>query len=826
MQNTDLLYLLLPGIHTEAGAEFYDFTERCAVRADGCYALEISGDFPAALVMFEIELRPDAFDYDTLYCELSEYPSGEYVKTGPWDLSMDAPVRMQVPTLDVHWRGEHYGNLWFEMPSPEDIREQRIGGTFALLFEQSGPQTIRIVVPDYERHRLDFTMVEQIAIRLDNRDIPQITPRPEWAPDTPWLLLGDHHPADWPALRQTTAGAKFWQAMAEETRQYFASGASTVRGAMTLCNAAFMALAGDETALEQLVALLQQRRQSDDFLANTQMPIKDGRLRWSEETRWLMGHGWNDYGFAWVLLENACVYQWLKDRLPKEITGWLKQNLLRYGRELYRFGVFQRQYTGAQGIILNNHAFVPYWAVGALGAVFLREEPEAQAWLDFAFGRLREGAVQLRDAAVCPNHLIWGATFQYQLIEFMRAITGEDHRDSPYFKNIPTALWRHRYFHKAAGFPQIKRYYELLTAACYASQLDNAEAQWYYQLLRRKEQTSPDPLPASFLNILWHSDKPGVQPEEKVKNSSILFRDASYALLQTNYERPRFAVSIKGGPLGKTIAMLLESYTGCYHGDLEFHGAFDVWLNGYAVLRSLSGGYRASFRNGNFVLVDGDGYYLDGAYLLGRGDKSRVAWLRAAEVKADRAYLDIVNTRSYRADLRMDLSRRRLWFDAIQEWAVIVDDVRSRDEHDYMLCLHAAEIEMDADGMFRAYHTPDAAERASAGADAPERVGPLYVRCACDMPAAIGTAVGSMVLPYPYGVTFAKGEKVDGGSGKVDSQKHAPPNDHQIRCSVSGRVKSARFVTAFARSKIGLAWEGDEIVVGADASKPGRRISL
>ncbi|HOF87427.1 MAG TPA: hypothetical protein PLZ36_04890, partial [Armatimonadota bacterium] len=86
MLNEDLLYLLLPGfIHGET-VEFREYRDACPVRVLDRYTLEIAGEFPAALVRFDVELKPGKLDYRTLYNQLSEYPSGEFVDVGPLDL--------------------------------------------------------------------------------------------------------------------------------------------------------------------------------------------------------------------------------------------------------------------------------------------------------------------------------------------------------------------------------------------------------------------------------------------------------------------------------------------------------------------------------------------------------------------------------------------------------------------------------------------------------------------------------------------------------------------------------------------------------------------
>lgn len=797
----DLLHRILPGLWQNDRLEFHDFMGRAAVTAEDRFTLVIQAELPAELLRFDVALRPGAFDFETLYCDMTEYPSGEFVRTGPWDLAMDDPPRMQIPTLDVYLDGDHYGNMWFEMPGSEDIRERRLGGVFALLLARAGKHTIRIVVPEYERSRLNLSMLDSINIRPDDRAIPDVQPRAVCRPDRPWLFLGGRRIGELRKSRQQSQ-PRPWRDMEATVEHYFSTGINLVRGCPVLASAAFMALLdGPESgAFQRLEKLLRSRLERNAFLETHGkfMFIEAGGELFSEKRRWLMGHGWNDYGFSWVLLDYACILQWLGPWLADDLRGWIEQQLLKYGRELYRFIVFQRQYAGAQGDY-NAHANVPMLTVAALGAVLRTTQAEACDWFRFGIGRIRDSFSFLpRDYP--GTHLVWDPPWVVLMVEFLRDTIGECHRDEPFMRELPAVLWRTGALRgTSTGFSLLEQFYRLLLAAYCASQMQSDEGKWYYRRLwaecNAADQASD--MAASYLHVLWHTNEAGRVPDEEVRNRSVLWPGTGFALLQTNYDIPRLAILFQCGHWnGTPRGCCVESYAGAGIGDSFPHGGFGVYVQGYPVLRQL-GDYRKSFRCGNFVTVDGDGFFMADRWLPGRTDMSRTAFLRQTRMERDVCYLDGINTLSYRPELELICSRRQVFFDRILELAVIIDDMESRLDHAYALHLHAARIENTGGNCFDCFSVPAPGGTGEAG--------PLHVHCLSPHAILPAIVTGSVVLSYVCGVTQVKnGPKLTG-----DHRGPLPPVDRKIICAADGRRTSARFITVASPQALTCELSGD-----------------
>lgn len=789
MIHQDVLHLILPERIRGEELEFRDLLATCKVRVLDRHALEIEGDFPEALVRFDVELKPGVFDYRTLYEELTEYPSGEYRAIGPLDLAFALPPHMALPMLAVSVNGDLYGKLWFEMPSLDDLRQQKLGGSFALEFPGAGRHTITISVDEPDRSRLDLFMLERLTVRRDDRRRDPVTPRPGLDRTRPWLFLEGHSVEVLRQLRDTTH-AGIWDDLTATVERWLASGETPTRGFPVLATLAFQALLeGPESAAERrLLALLEERRARDQFLVYPGrkfmfLNAEDGLFTGAH--RWLMGYGWNDYGFSWILLDYCILYQWLEDRLSAELREWLREGLLRYGRELYRFCLFQRQYGGAQGFY-ESHSSVPLLAVAALGCALFDVAPgEAPAWAAFGFGRLEEALVVAPEDGRA-DFLTWGPPWFVQAVELLRDFTGRDERDRPYFRALATALWQ---THGGGG------YHGRLLTGYTAAHLQDPAGQWYYQrLLSRREAADPGHRITSYLNFLWHSTAAGTDPGA-VKDLSYHFPDVGRVLLRTNYEAPRFAVELQCGPtLGHSAAHRLESYAGAASTNPFQYGGFVMSVNGKPVGHDCHS-YRRGLGLGNFVCVDEDGFYLRDLYLIGRTEPSRFPWIRTCELGPDLCYVEGFNTLAYHPDLQITRSRRQWFFDVANEWAAVVDDLESDLEHAYRLHLHSSRLEPQGEGayLFRAQEEA------------------LHLRLLPGQPTTCAVTPPELVLSYTFNYTHVKGgAKLTGDAGM---ESHRPPEIDRLVCRAEGRRRSAHFLTVFSPHPFEAGREGETLTV-------------
>ncbi|MHB9132505.1 MAG: hypothetical protein ACYDBB_15650 [Armatimonadota bacterium] len=792
MHYDDVLHLLLPGFICQDHLEFRDVLRSGTIRVIDRYTMEIAADFPAALVRFDVELKPFMLDYSTLYDQLTEYPSGEFRDVGPMDLAFSMPPHMAFPLLAVSLDGELYGKMWFEMPSVDDVQQQKLGGVFALDFPDGGHHTITITVDEDDRRRLDLFMLERVTVRRDDRRFADISPRSGWNPATPWLFLEGRSLDELRRIRATTH-REIWGEMLDTIRCWFDNGRPTWRGVPMLTNLAFATLVDDDEEMwGRLLQIIEDRYARQVFLdyGGKFMFLEADSGLFTEAHRWVMGYGWNDYGFSFMLLEYCCLYQWLGDRLPAHLKRWIEDNLQAFGHELYRFIIFQRQYSGALPAD-NCHSTVPTLTVAALGATFYGQLPEATRWLNFAGQLLLEAREYFpRDGKA--DFLVWGPSFLAQALGMLEDITGRTLHNIPYFQNLGTALWRH---HAGVG-DYIASYYGTLLLAYCASVQHDAAAGWYYHHRRKEMAGASAERLVSFLHVLWHTNDPGSDPGA-VKDRSWLFSDASLALLQTNYKRSRFAMRLQCGPPAGAAAYRTESFNGAMMGNVFSYGGFEVTVNGTEIIRDYTAAsYIRGFANGNFVCVDGDGCFLEGMYLIGRTDKSRSAYIRRAYIAPDVCYVDGLNTLAYRAELQITQSRRQWFFDAEHEWALVLDEISSPREHDYRLHLHGHTITPIAEGVYRF----------TAGEET------LNVVCLSNQPAAFEITPPSLILPYTYHVT-----KVKGASGQLSPEVAGagfqPPVCERLVCRITEQCQSSQFLTLLSPHALEYRQEGDRLAV-------------
>ncbi|NLO74316.1 MAG: hypothetical protein GX100_09460 [candidate division WS1 bacterium] len=829
MTPEDTLYVILPLCVENGKVEFRDFTRQCEVQTVDEYTLQIEGEFPEGLVRFDVELQPGRLDYETLYEELSEYLSGEYRKIGPLDLAFTMPPHMAVPMLAVALDGELFGKMWFELPSVEDLRQRKLGGVFALEFPGGKRHTVTISVEEGDRYRLDLSMLERIRVRRDSRQRMEVQPREDLNRGQPWLFLQGHTVEELRGWREATH-AELWEEMRATVAGWLETGETPTRGFPNLATLAFMALleaeevpasppapspgrGGGTTSGERQVASHLASTPGEASSAPTRngaegalvellerMKAEEGFLRYpgckfmflraeeglfTEEHRWLMGYGWNDYGFSWILLDYCTVYQWLGERLPGNLRTWVAENLRKYGRELYRFILFQRQYGGGKGYY-ESHSIVPILAVAALGVTFWEEWPEARDWASFAFGRLEE-ALDLAPEDGRPDYLSWGPPWFVQAVELLRDFSGRDERDRPYFQEMATALWRCR---EGGG------YHGLLLAAYAASRLGDPTGQWYYQACRDRRRANPAAGPmASYLSFLWHSTEPGEDPGA-VKDQSYWFRDTGRVILQTNYDRPRLALELQcGPPNGHAAAYRAESYANAVSMGPTHHGSFQVSVRGQRVVRDPGAlSYRRRLGNSNLVCVDEDGYYLDGLYLIGRTE-ARYGFIRRCELEGEVQYVEGCNTAVYAPELQIQRSRRQWYFDPVHEWAAVVDEIESARDHAYRLHLHGEIIEQPAAGEF-IFRAGDQA---------------LNVKVLAGQETAYSVVPPTLVLSYVFNCTQVKsGKHLSGDAGM---ERNRPPQIDRLVCAAVGNRKAARWITVMSPHPLECRLAGEELVV-------------
>ncbi len=772
------------------------------------------------MLRFDVELKPGKLDYSTLYNQLSEHPSGEFVDVGPLDLGFPTPPRMQIPMLSVSLDGELFGKMWFEMPSVEQVRQRTLSGVFVLDFPEGGQHRITMAVDEMDRDRLDLTMVKSIAIRPDSRRLAEIAPKAGLTPDVPWIFLGGRS-VDALRRQRDAAHREQWDGLLRTVDGWLETGAIPFRGMPVLSTAAFAALLDEsDHYLQRLIALLEDRRARDAFLERQGklMFLDDDEVLFAEKNRWLMGHGWNDYGFAWILLDYCCVYQWLGGRLPAELTAWIREKLLYYGRELYRFCLFQRQYSGAQGFY-EAHQSVPQLTVTALGATFYRECADAPRWLRFGVGRIEE-ALEITPCDGKADYMSWGTVWFSQSTELLRDFAGRDEWQRPYFRNLPTALWRTHYLRSVVDRQEIADYYRSALAAFCASHLDDPIARWYYHFHRKTARPGGE-TPVSFLHYLWHTVEPGTPPGPE-QEMSYLLSDTSQALLQTNYHTPRFAIRLQCGPtLGKEGSYKLESYANAASGNAFAYGGFEALVNGFPVIADIATmGYGRYFRNANALCVDSDGYYLEGMYLVGKTENTVSATIRECVLGPEWCYVDGITTLAYRPELDIALARRQWLFDVAAEWALVADTIESGQEHDYHLHLHASEgIEAVAPGHFRFQggnmpmlcknpFVPDGL------------IGTLEVHCLADVPLDYSIGPANMVYAYIFHVTKVKG----GGTLTSDLRGGVkPPSVTRLVCQAP-RAARAQFLTLISPHPVTYQRDGQALTISTPLGS--RRVEL
>ena len=177
MRNPDLIAFLKPIANQFSQTDFIeliDVTGRVTDIRANSYRLSIRLDLPAGLYRGRFETVPNSFDMSTAMIEMVRVPDGQRVPVGPWDLDHIHNV-MAVPMIRTYVNGKLKGGLWFAMPGPQQIAEERLAAEFG--FEaREGANELVLELIERDRARMSWNKLAYFELRNDDRRAVPIRP--------------------------------------------------------------------------------------------------------------------------------------------------------------------------------------------------------------------------------------------------------------------------------------------------------------------------------------------------------------------------------------------------------------------------------------------------------------------------------------------------------------------------------------------------------------------------------------------------------------------------------------------------------------------------
>lgn len=607
------------------------------------------------------------------------FPSGE-TKAGPLtDLCrFEENTVVPQPTMNLLIDGVDLYDIWMDLPNEEQLQKRFLKGEGGFEVVQSGrPTEIALKVPETHRGFFNLSMLETIELRVDERQITSVTPKPDLDLTQPWALISSldqsvselprRNPELWEQFRTVLTRA------VRETPEQFGLWDYNGTRVVSLC---FLYLA--EKDPEVLAAI--------KHLLEHQLEKKVWGLQ--PDTTGRVINGENDQTFGIHLYGVAAVHHYLRNELPSVLRGRILTRMEEKLTTAYRAGLVARKQYGQGSVENHSSGFLSYTGIACL--LMYPDLEIARHALPWFHGRLLD-SLKVAPSDGSYEWTPYGAHFLIGYFEHYREFSGE-RVDTPFFQNLIHALIRGHYLtihqNDQMGMEMWRRY-----TACYsAGVLRIPAALWYYRrVLSEHQQRYGEDLPISIEELLWQRDGEGSAP--KSLEASSYFAESGRAYLQTNYEKPRFAARfVCGESFGLRHALCGNQKNNELSSPNCRSGAISVYVRGQRVIAgdvmSLYEG--SSLRQNSAVTID-DGGYFTRKYsnsFAGQVKLEHIPQVLTFHDGGDMVYVAAQIGPIYDSSLEIESHVRQLWFYPGYELLVVRDRLKSPLSHRYAQLWH------------------------------------------------------------------------------------------------------------------------------------------
>ncbi len=170
MKNSDLIAHIKPISSQFSHAdtvELIDITGRVTDIEASQHGISMRLSLPSGLYRGRLAMAPGSFSMATAMIDMVQVPDGRRVPVGPWDLDHIHNV-MAMPMLRTYVNGQLKGGLWFSMPGPDEIADERLNADFG--FEaQQGENELVLELIERDRPRLKLGKLAHFELREDDR---------------------------------------------------------------------------------------------------------------------------------------------------------------------------------------------------------------------------------------------------------------------------------------------------------------------------------------------------------------------------------------------------------------------------------------------------------------------------------------------------------------------------------------------------------------------------------------------------------------------------------------------------------------------------------
>jgi hypothetical protein len=395
MKNSGLIAFLKPIASQFSRAddvEMVDITGRITDIQANQYRLVVRLSLTAGLYRGQIQTVPGSFDMATAMIEMVQVPDGNRVPVGPWDLDHIHNV-MAMPMIRTYINGKLKGGLWFSMPGPEEIAEERLTADFG--FEaQQGDNEIVLELIERDRHRMDWGKLAYLELSEDDRHPVSLEPVEA---SHPRIFL---HPQDVAQVREHWQGTSEFEALRKQlSTEDLVFLTDNSQGTLELA-CLFYALTGDP-----VIGARAKQRILDLAHAPT----------WSGRPDPLLMGGDNDRGISLRLYLTSLGWDYLQPLLDDSERNAMLTKAEEYIGKMYDFTLLQRGYMGCPAI--DPHTLGAWNGTAIACMAFFEELAIARRALPLFHGLFCESLKLFPDSGKAA----WATYFPFHLVVYLAA---------------------------------------------------------------------------------------------------------------------------------------------------------------------------------------------------------------------------------------------------------------------------------------------------------------------------------------------------------------------------------------------------------------------
>ena len=649
MKNSDLIayFKPIPSRFSQSDTvELIDMTGHITDIQANRHRLTLRFFLPAGLYRGRIETVPGSFPMHTAMIDMVRVPDGKRVPVGPWDLDHIKNV-MAVPMIRTYVNGRLKGGLWFSMPGPTEIAEERLFADFG--FEaQHGDNELVMEFIERDRDRMDWSKLDYLELRTDDRTPRTLNPA---VPGHPSIFFDPHEVQ---AVRRRWQGSPEFEAIRKRlSTEDLVFLTDSSQGTLELA-CLFYALTGDAVI---------GGRAKERILELANAPTWSGR-----PDPLLMG-GDNDRVISLRLYLTALAWDYMQPLFDETQRMAILAKAEEYIVQMYDFTLLQRGYMGCPAI--DPHSLGAWNGTAIACMAFYGELEIARRALPLFHGLFCESLKLFPRSGKAA----WATYFPFHLVLYLAAAQSfGGHRpeldESEFLDHLGEALLASFEVPNSQEMQRglRTREHRFLTAfLCRFHPTQGVES--IYRAFAQREKSAAGDVVLGIFDLLYAPKDSG--PAASFPDRPLLAKDVG-DLIQTVRGEHTIAVSVSGGPkVGRQAVFQLMPQ------NREFApamGALDVTIDGTPVLCNINmGQYGLNSALTNTMCFEDGGAITNGQYLNGAVAPESSGVIRRCLIDERFTYLHIVITHALDPNLRVQSADRVFLLDR-QTGTILLSD--------------------------------------------------------------------------------------------------------------------------------------------------------